>query len=155
MNAGIADADTRRWMLAAVLNGWAEPALLAAYQAERQPITEQVSRFAFKMSEDYPGRQRREISGQIEQDFGPAGDAVRTTVVGQQARDLYIQQQCCGGLNFGCYLYGSSPIVAYDGAPHPVYSMGYVCFLDSARLPRAARMAPRAPLASAMCWVRI
>ena len=120
MNAGIADADNLGWMLAAVLNGWAEPALLAAYQAERQPITEQVSRFAFKMSQDN-SRQRREISEQIEQD-GPEGDAVRATV-GQQARDLYIQQQCCGGLNFG-YFYESSPVIAYDGVPHPVYSMG-------------------------------
>ena len=120
MNAGIADADNLGWMLAAVLNGWAEPALLAAYQAERQPITEQVSRFAFKMSQDN-SKQRREISEEIEQD-GPAGDTVRAAI-GKQARDLYIQQQCCGGLNFG-YFYESSPVIAYDGAPHPEYSMG-------------------------------
>src|SRR5262249_4988518 len=50
MNAGIADAADLAWMLAAVLNGWAEPALLEAYQAERQPITDQVSHFAFNMA---------------------------------------------------------------------------------------------------------
>jgi 2-polyprenyl-6-methoxyphenol hydroxylase-like FAD-dependent oxidoreductase len=50
MNAGIADAANLSWMLAAVLNGWAEPALLDAYQAERQPITDQVSRVALNMA---------------------------------------------------------------------------------------------------------
>jgi hypothetical protein len=120
MNAGIADADNLGWMLAAVLNGWAEPAMLGAYQAERQPITDQVSKFAFKMSQDN-SKQRREIPAEIEQD-NPAGEAARAAI-GKQARDLYIQQQCCGGLNFG-YFYEGSPIIAYDGAPHPEYSMG-------------------------------
>ena len=31
--------------------------------------------------------------------------------------------RCCGGLNFG-YFYAGSPIIAYDGAAHPAYSMG-------------------------------
>src|SRR5213079_3757858 len=42
MNAGIADAVDLCWILAAVLQGWANPAMLDAYEAERQPITEQV-----------------------------------------------------------------------------------------------------------------
>jgi 2-polyprenyl-6-methoxyphenol hydroxylase-like FAD-dependent oxidoreductase len=37
MNAGIADAADLAWMLAAVLKGWAEPALLEAYQPSRAP----------------------------------------------------------------------------------------------------------------------
>ncbi len=48
-------------MLAAVLNGWAEPSMLDAYQAERQPITDQVSQFAFKIAKEV-SQQRREIS---------------------------------------------------------------------------------------------
>ncbi len=120
MNAGIADAATLSWMLAAVLNGWAESAMLDAYQAERQPITEQVSRFAFKMAQEV-SQQRREISADIERQDA-VGEAMRAQI-GKEAYDLYVQQQCCGGLNFG-YFYGSSPIVAYDGAAHPVYSMG-------------------------------
>src|SRR5262249_46818979 len=40
-----------------------------------------------------------------------------------EAYDLYVQQQCCGGLNFG-YFYAGSPVIAYDGEPHPSYSMG-------------------------------
>src|SRR5262249_23967125 len=36
MNAGIADAASLSWLLAAVVKGWAVPECLAAYQAERQ-----------------------------------------------------------------------------------------------------------------------
>ncbi len=46
MNAGIADAMNLSWMLAGVLQGWAEPAILGAHEAERWPITEQVSHYA-------------------------------------------------------------------------------------------------------------
>ena len=47
----------------------------------------------------------------------------RAPQIGKEAYDLYVQQQCCGGLNFG-YFYAGSPIIAYDGAAHPAYSMG-------------------------------
>jgi 2-polyprenyl-6-methoxyphenol hydroxylase-like FAD-dependent oxidoreductase len=120
MNAGIADAADLSWMLAAVLNGWAEPALLDAYQAERQPITDQVSHFAFNMAKQV-SRQRREISADIERDDA-TGEATRAQI-GKEAYDLYVQQQCCGGLNFG-YFYAGSPIIAYDGTEQPAYSMG-------------------------------
>jgi len=120
MNAGIADAADLAWMLAAVLDGWAEPALLDAYQAERQPITDQVSHFAFNMAKQV-SQQRREISVDIER-TDASGEAMRAKI-GQEAYDLYVQQQCCGGLNFG-YFYAASPVIAYDGAAHPVYSMG-------------------------------
>src|SRR5262247_1944709 len=120
MNAGIADAANLSWMLAAVLNGWAAPNILEAYQAERQPITDQVSRFAFSMAKDV-SQQRREVSPDIERQ-DEIGEAARAAL-GREAYDLYVQQQCCGGLNFG-YFYADSPVIAYDGGAHPVYSMG-------------------------------
>jgi 2-polyprenyl-6-methoxyphenol hydroxylase-like FAD-dependent oxidoreductase len=46
MNAGIADAMNLSWMLAGVIKGWADSALLGAYEIERRPITEQVSKYA-------------------------------------------------------------------------------------------------------------
>src|SRR5207247_1848541 len=46
MNAGIADALNLSWLLGARLSGWAPASILDAYEAERQPITEQVSHFA-------------------------------------------------------------------------------------------------------------
>jgi len=120
MNAGIADAANLAWKLAAVLNGWAAPALLDAYQAERQPITDQVSHFAFNMAKEV-SQQRREITADIER-HDAVGDATRAAI-GKEAYDLYVQQQCCAGLNFG-YFYADSPIIAYDGHAHPAYSMG-------------------------------
>ena len=121
MNAGIADAAGLSWMLAAVLKGWAEPELLYAYQLERQPITDQVSQFAFKMNERV-SQQRREISADIERQ-DEVGTATRTAF-GKETYELYIQQQCCGGLNFG-YFYAGSPVIAYDSELHPIYSMGH------------------------------
>jgi 2-polyprenyl-6-methoxyphenol hydroxylase-like FAD-dependent oxidoreductase len=121
MNAGIADAAGLSWMLAAVLKGWGTPALLDAYQAERQPITDQVSRFAFNMAKQV-SQQRREISADIER-HDAVGEAMRAQI-GREAYDLYVQQQCCGGLNFG-YFYADSPAIAYDGAAQPAYSMGH------------------------------
>jgi len=46
MNAGVADAMSLSWMLCAVAKGWAPMSFLDAYEAERQPITDQVSRLA-------------------------------------------------------------------------------------------------------------
>ena len=43
MNAGIADAANLAWLLAAHLSGWAPAGILDAHEAERLPITEQVS----------------------------------------------------------------------------------------------------------------
>jgi len=119
MNAGIADATNLAWLLGAVLQGWASPDILDAYEAERLPITEQVSHFAMDMAGKVLS-QRRAVPEEVEAP-GPEGDAVRQRV-GQTAYDLNVQQYCCGGLNFG-YFYDRSPIIAYDGAPPPAYSM--------------------------------
>ncbi len=120
MNAGIADAVDLCWILAGVLQGWASAALLDAYEAERQPITEQVSHFAMNHALAVMG-QRRAVPPEVEID-GPVGDAARSRV-GQAAYDLNVQQYCCAGLNFG-YYYDRSPIIAYDGEAPPPYSMG-------------------------------
>jgi 2-polyprenyl-6-methoxyphenol hydroxylase-like FAD-dependent oxidoreductase len=119
MNAGIADAMDLSWMLAAVLEGWAPATLLDAYERERQPITEQVSKLAMEMALNNI-RQRTGTPAEIELP-GPEGDAMRARI-GQEAYDLNVNQYCCGGLNFG-YFYGQSPVIAYDGGEHPVYTM--------------------------------
>jgi 2-polyprenyl-6-methoxyphenol hydroxylase-like FAD-dependent oxidoreductase len=43
MSAGIQSAHNLAWKLAAVLNGWADPTLLATYDAERAPISRQLA----------------------------------------------------------------------------------------------------------------
>ena len=120
MNAGIADAANLAWLLAAVLQGWADPAILDAYEAERLPITEQVSRFAMNHALAMMS-QRGGVPANIEDDT-PEGAAARVAL-GKAAYDLNVQQYCCAGLNFG-YYYDRSPLIAYDGETPPPYSMG-------------------------------
>lgn len=119
MNAGIADAMNLSWQLAAHLKGWGGTGLLDGYQIERQPITMQVSNFA--MNHAYALQAKREkVPADIEDDT--AQGAASRQRVGQELYDLNVKQYCCGGLNFG-YFYDQSPMIAYDGTPHPTYTM--------------------------------
>jgi 2-polyprenyl-6-methoxyphenol hydroxylase-like FAD-dependent oxidoreductase len=119
MNAGIADAMNLSWLLAAHLNGWAPASILEAYEAERWPITSQVSRFAMTHAEAEI-RRRGAVPDEIE-DAGPEGERARRRV-GRLSYEINVQQYACAGLNFGTY-YDRSPIIAYDGAEHPAYTM--------------------------------
>jgi 2-polyprenyl-6-methoxyphenol hydroxylase-like FAD-dependent oxidoreductase len=120
MNAGIADAANLAWMLTAALNGWGSPEILDAYEAERQPITDQASRLIAGIGQRIMNL-RREITEDIERQDA-VGAELRARI-GEETYRLDAEQQCCGGLNFG-YFYQASPIIAYDGEPHPGYSMG-------------------------------
>ena len=120
MNAGIADATNLSWMLAAHRNGWAPASILDAYEAERMPITSQVSRFAMSHAEAEI-RRRGAVPATIEE-AGADGDRVRQEV-GKLTYDINVQQYACAGLNFGSY-YDRSPIIAYDGVSPPSYTMG-------------------------------
>ncbi len=120
MNAGLADADNLAWHLAAQFEGWACPKALDAYERERHPITEQVSHFAMNHAHAMSQR-RRAIPADIE-DEGEVADASRRSF-GQDLYELNVQQYCCAGLNFG-YYYDASPVMVYDDAVAPDYSMG-------------------------------
>ena len=120
MNAGIADALNLSWLLGACVQGWADEAILDAYEAERQPITMQVSHFAM----DHAAKMikaRRAVPANIEA-ADAEGEGVRAEV-GREAYELNVQQFCCAGLNFG-YYYEGSPIIAADGEAPPPYTMG-------------------------------
>ena len=120
MNAGIADALDLSWMLAGTVAGWGGPRLLDAYPAERQPITEQVSRHAMDHALAVAG-QRRAVPAEIEDDT-PAGAAARAAT-GERGYGLNVAQYAAAGLNFG-YFYGDSPVIAGDEETPPAYSMG-------------------------------
>ncbi|EYC50086.1 monooxygenase [Hylemonella gracilis str. Niagara R] len=120
MNAGIADALNLSWLLAAHLQGWADEAILDAYQAERQPITEQVSRFVMNHAQQMI-KARRAVPGDIEE-RSEAGQQSRA-LIGKEAYELNVQQFCCAGLNYG-YFYQGSPILADDDEEAPGYTMG-------------------------------
>ncbi len=120
MNAGIADALNLSWLLGARLQGWADEAILDAYEAERQPITQQVSHFAMEHAQKMI-QARRSVPPEIE-DTDVYGQQMRAEV-GQEAYDLNVQQFCCAGLNFG-YFYRGSPIIAAGDEEPPPYTMG-------------------------------
>jgi 2-polyprenyl-6-methoxyphenol hydroxylase-like FAD-dependent oxidoreductase len=119
MNAGIADAMNLSWLMAAHLNGWAPASILDAYEAERWPITSQVSRFAMSHAEAEI-RRRGAIPAEIEEP-GSRGELARREI-GRLTYDINVQQYACAGLNFGSF-YDRSPIIVYDGAKHPGYTM--------------------------------
>jgi 2-polyprenyl-6-methoxyphenol hydroxylase-like FAD-dependent oxidoreductase len=120
MNAGLADAANLAWHLAAQIESWASPLALSAYEKERHPITEQVSRFAMNHAHEMSKR-RKEIPQHLEENSSKGATA--RTVFGQDLYDLNVQQYCCAGLNFG-YFYDQSPIMVYDHEQAPDYSMG-------------------------------
>jgi hypothetical protein len=120
MNAGIADALNLSWLLGARLQGWGDESMLDAYEAERQPITEQVSQFAMEHAAKMI-KARRAVPANIEADDA-AGEQARREV-GQEAYALNVQQFCCAGLNFG-YFYRGSPIIVEDEEQPPAYTMG-------------------------------
>jgi 2-polyprenyl-6-methoxyphenol hydroxylase-like FAD-dependent oxidoreductase len=122
MNAGIADGVELAWLFSAVLHGWAPPSMLDAYEAERLPITDQVSRLAMDLVlQNAAALATRPPTPELA-DPGPAGQELRD-LVGPVLRDLNLAQFAPEGLNFG-YFYDASPIIAYDDEPQPVYTMG-------------------------------
>ncbi|MGW8142689.1 FAD-dependent monooxygenase [Sphingomonas zeae] len=122
MNAGIADGVSLSWLLSSVVNGWADPAILDAYEAERHPITDQVSRFAMESAvRNTAAMTGRAIPAALSW-RGPVGALLRRKV-GRRLHALNVPQMSPEGLNYG-YYYDGSPIIAYDGEAAPTYDMG-------------------------------
>lgn len=117
MNAGIADAANLSWMLDAVLQGWAPPALLDAYEAERRPVTEQVSRFAATFVDFLKDNELA-----VMEDDTDEGSRVRQAF-GERLHQSNKPVVVPRGLNFG-YAYEDSPIVIHDGEQAPSFTMG-------------------------------
>ena len=120
LNAGIADAENLGWLLGAHIAGWAPIEILDAYERERRPITDQVSRHAMQHAEAMI-RNRGEVPVQIE-DGGSEGERVREEY-GRRMVELNVAQYCAAGLNFG-YFYDDSPLIAHESAVAPDYTMG-------------------------------
>ncbi len=123
MNAGIADAMNLSFVLSGVARGWADTSLLDAYEAERQPITEQVSKHAIaKVMENAAALGARGTPPEVLSKRGPVGALVRW-LLGRKLYRINVPQFAPSGLNFG-YYYDASPIIAYDGETAPLYTMG-------------------------------
>ena len=121
MNAGIADAENLAWRLAGMLQGWGGEGLLAGYERERHPITDQVSRFAKDLAVKNRAAAFRTPSPELSADT-PEGAGLRARV-GAALYELNLPQFTPLGLNFA-YFYDDSPNIVYDGAETPPYDLG-------------------------------
>ncbi len=121
MNTGIEDGVALTWMLAAVLKGWAPPALLDAYEAERHNVGEKVSRAAEGLAAAQIEIFSKLGDMSLLSQPGDAGDRARKEVRNQLVmRDSV--QFCPEGMNFGLH-YDQSPVIAYDGGEAPCYEI--------------------------------
>lgn len=122
MNAGIADAMNLSWLLCSALKGWADAAIIDAYEAERLPITDQVSRFAMgKLEENAAAVSTRAVPPALS-GKGFVSKLLRKKL-GQKLYAINAPQMSPEGLNFG-YYYTGSPIIIEDGESAPTYDMG-------------------------------
>ncbi|WP_346618507.1 FAD-dependent monooxygenase [Blastococcus montanus] len=111
-NTCVGDAVNLGWKLAAVLQGWAPPALLDSYEAERRPVALRTIGAA--------GEQESFLAPAFAEsdldDEGTAGQLLRTGL----ARRLEVKDSEFHslGLVLG-YDYAGSPVVVPDGRPVP------------------------------------
>jgi 2-polyprenyl-6-methoxyphenol hydroxylase-like FAD-dependent oxidoreductase len=112
-NTSVDDAANLGWKLAAVIEGWGGPGLLASYETERKPVAYRNTRFARSIAEFFRGI---ELPSTLEDD-GPDGAAARAAL-GPRLHALSSREFDAPGVHFGMF-YGDSPIVAVEdgGAP--------------------------------------
>lgn len=124
MNAGIADGVHLAWLLSSVVNGWGAPVMLDAYEAERLPITEQVSRHAMNKVLENAAAMGGSTPPSALSELTPEGEQLRS-MFGPVLYDINVPQFAPEGLNFG-YFYDRSPIIVDDGTTAPEYTMGSI-----------------------------
>ena len=111
MNTGLQEAFDLSWKLAAVLDGWGGPRLLASYEIERRPIAIRNAQRATVNFERMRGlRGEPSIVGR-----SPEADAVRARI-GREIRHNMREEWESMGIHLG-YSYAGSPIILADGAP--------------------------------------
>jgi 2-polyprenyl-6-methoxyphenol hydroxylase-like FAD-dependent oxidoreductase len=120
MNMGIADGVDLGWKIAAVLDGWGGPSLLATYESERRPVHRRVIDEAIEnMSFFAPYFQ----AGHLEQ-ATPEGEDARAGMSADLQR-IKIREFRGLGVMLG-YTYAGSPTVIGDGrAPPPEHPLYY------------------------------
>jgi 2-polyprenyl-6-methoxyphenol hydroxylase-like FAD-dependent oxidoreductase len=113
MNAGVADAVSLSWRLAAVLAGWGADALLDSYEIERAPIGESIAGQAVSWALNV-GALMANAPGKVEDlEAGTdEGAAARAALDGQLRHDTLSEFEC-PGFQLG-YAYRTSPVICYD-----------------------------------------
>ena len=114
MNSGIGDAVDLGWKLAAVLQGWGGPNLLASYDAERQPVGLRnvgIATDMYQNNENFGG-----TTADLERDDA-ATEELRKRV-GAELERVVGREFRTTGAQLG-YRYEGSPICVADGTPAP------------------------------------
>ena len=107
MNTGIGDAVDLSWKLAAVLEGWGGPQLLASYEIERRPVAQRITRFSTSNLEAMKGAPS---SAEIEADT-PEGARIRRAV-GEFLKAHLRREWFSKNMHLG-NRYLDSPVIAY------------------------------------------
>ena len=111
-NTCVGDAVNLAWKLAAVIQGWAGPALLPSYELERRPVAARTIADASANNNALAHHFADELLGAD----GPAGAAARArAAAGLQVKKSEFHSQ---GLVLG-YSYAGSPVVTDDGTAAP------------------------------------
>lgn len=114
MNMGIGDAVDIGWKLAATLQGWGGPGLIASYQQERRAVHEWT---IAESVANYAQVGNHLVRPGIE-DTGPVGDATRSEV-SETIKATKVREFKTLGIVLGC-CYAGSPIIVDDGSAPPV-----------------------------------
>src|SRR5215468_4593468 len=110
MNTGIDDAANLSWKLAAMVQGWGGPGLLASYELERKPIAIRNTTAARALAKNIGDIK---VPAAVEED-SPAGEAARREVGALLA--TFGEQFASIGVQLGAR-YDGSPIIVRDGDP--------------------------------------
>ena len=132
MNTGVGDAIDLSWKLAATLQGWGGPALLASYEIERRQIGER--NVAASRHASLGRRKWRAAYAPNIRDNTPEGAATRARLAGIADVEQRKTNEMIGA-ELGYRYVGSPLIVAEPGGPEPDF-MDYVpTTWPGARLP--------------------
>ncbi|MGD9942007.1 MAG: FAD-dependent oxidoreductase [Burkholderiaceae bacterium] len=125
MNQGIGDAVDLGWKLAAVLHGWAAPALLDSYEVERKPVHRM---FVEEAAHNYSFVTHHMVKELLEADSAE-GETVRREV-GERILQTKEREFRPLGAILG-YTYAGSPMVIADGSAAPRFDA--IDYVPSAR----------------------
>jgi 2-polyprenyl-6-methoxyphenol hydroxylase-like FAD-dependent oxidoreductase len=132
MNSGVGDAIDLSWKLAATLQGWGGPGLLAAYETERRPVGHnnvQASTYASRGRRAWRNMYRPEM-----REHTPAGDAARAELVAVADVEQRKSNEMIGAEL--AYHYAGSPLIATEPEPPPYDFREYVpSTIPGVRLP--------------------
>jgi len=118
MNTGIQEAVDACWKLAAVIQGWGGPRLLASYDLERRPVA--------RMIVDEAARNFTQF-GKLPKGDGidtdtPAGAKLRQAIGEAIRAERFDREYVMEGVPLGYRLEGS-PVVVPDGTPAPPFEV--------------------------------